>query len=102
MFEFSVSPENYKLWAESKGLSVRSLIKTESVSRYRAYLPEPPDEQGKTLGDSADISEEAFRAWQEQIAKSLSEGLIAKGPDGKRSLYDLKTKRAYYEYLTGF
>ncbi|MFW5874225.1 MAG: hypothetical protein ACOCVJ_02355, partial [Verrucomicrobiota bacterium] len=39
VYEFDASPENFKRWAESRGMTVRRLLKEKVLSRYAAYLP---------------------------------------------------------------
>jgi hypothetical protein len=102
VFEFSASPEDFKKWAENKGMKVRSLLKAESVSRFHAYLPAPEELTNQTGAEGGEFSPEALRAWQDKISCALEEGLVAKGPDGEMALYDPVKKRAYYELLSGF
>jgi|GEM_PF-548049 len=102
VYEFKVSPENFKLWAESSGLSVRKLISNETLSRYSAYMPKNMDEtttpEPVTAG-SIDLDQ--FKDWQSEISVQVTDGLIAnrKDDESTTAVYDSQAKKAYFESI---
>lgn len=104
VYEFQVSPANFKIWAESSGMQVQRLGKQETLSRYKAYLPVAKEQQGKPISPDGSVSIEQFEAWQDAISITVKEGLVAHASDGGTItvVYDPQTKTAYVENLTNF
>lgn len=102
VFEFKVSGEDFKRWAESRGMNVRRLANQEIISRYKAYIPSPAGESSTPATPGGVLSVEQFEAWQNNISAKVDRGLIAESPEKEIAIYDSKTKKAYYEYLINF
>jgi hypothetical protein len=102
VFEFKVSHENFRQWAESRGMKVRRLTKQEIISRYKAYIPSPKMASSKPATPGGILTVEQFESWQNKISATVKHGLIAESPKKEIALYDIKTQHAYYEYLIDF
>lgn len=102
VYEFKISPKNFKRWAESSDMQVHRLSKQEILSRYKAYLPADNDQREQPVTSDGSVSVKQFKAWQNAISITVKEGLIAQHPDGSTAtvLYDPKTQTAYFERLT--
>ena len=101
VYEFKISPENFKLWAESNGMQVQRLSKQEILSRYKAYLPVDRKQQDHPISPDGPISIEQFEAWKAVISIKINEGLIAQSSDESTAtaIYDPATETAYFENL---
>ncbi|WP_308984112.1 hypothetical protein [Thalassobacterium sedimentorum] len=102
VFEFKVSGEDFKRWAESRGMSVRRLVNQEIISRYRAYIPTPNSRSSSPATPGGVLTIEQFESWQDDISAKVARGLIAESPEKEIAIYDSHTKKAYYEYLIDF
>ena len=104
VYEFQISPENFKLWAESSGMQVHRLVKQETLSRYKAYLPVDKELHGQPISPDGSVSIEQFEAWQDAISIKIKEGLIAQNSDqsSATAVYDPVTEKAYFENLINF
>lgn len=99
VYEFDISAENFKIWAENNDMTIRRMMNQEIVSRYKAYIPTSEGKGGQPITPDGDIPFEAFQEWQNEISAKISDGLIAKGPNKSIAIYDPKAKRAYFEHL---
>ena len=104
VYEFKISPPNFKRWAESSDMQVHRLNKQEILSRYKAYLPAGNNQQDQPVTPDGTVSIEQFETWQDAISITVKEGLIAQNPDGSTAtvIYDPKTQKAYFEHLINF
>ena len=104
VYEFQISPENFKLWAEGNGMQVHRLGKQETLSRYKAYLPADKEQEGQPVSPDGSVSIEEFETWQAAISIRIKEGLIAQNSteDSAKIVYDPRTERAYVENLINF
>ncbi|MGZ0655681.1 hypothetical protein ACWPKO_11360 [Coraliomargarita sp. W4R53] len=102
VFEFKISGEDFKRWAESRGMSVRRLVNQEIISRYKAYIPTPSSSSNTPATPGGVFTIEQFESWQDDISAKVELGLIAESPEKEISIYDSRTKKAYYEYLINF
>lgn len=102
VFEFRVGSENFKRWAESRGMKVQRLVSQEIVSRYKAYIPTPAGKSSEPATPGGVISVEQFEAWQNDISAKIATGLIAEGADDAIAIYDKKAQKAYFEHLINF
>lgn len=102
VFEFSIAPDNFKNWAEQNGMTIQRVTTTEILSRYKAYVPTPSGESSEPVTPDGSVTVEQFEDWQNQISISVESGMIANGEDNSVAIYDVKTKKAYYEQLTSF
>lgn len=102
VFEFQAKPEDFKRWAESRGMSVRRLVNQEIISRYKAYIPTPAGESSDPVTPGGVLTPEQFTSWQDAISAKVEKGLIAESPEKEIAIYDIITQRAYYEYLINF
>ncbi len=101
VYEFSISSEDFRAWAESSGMTVRRMMNQEIVSRYKAYIPTEEGKSGQPFSADGSIPFESFQAWQNAISAKVNNGLIAKGPDNSIAIYDNNKKKAYFEHLFG-
>jgi hypothetical protein len=102
VYEFDSKPEDFKRWAESNGMIVKKLVSPEILSRYAAYIPTKAGKKGEPITPDGVISVEVFEAWQGAISVKIKSGLIAHGADKSVAIYDLVTKKAYFEHLIDF
>ncbi len=102
VFEFKAKPEDFKRWAESRGMSVRRLVNQEIISRYKAYIPTPAGESSAPVTPGGVLTPEQFNFWQGAISAKVEKGLIAESPEKEIAMYDIVKQRAYYEYLIDF
>lgn len=102
VYEFEISPENFKLWAESNNMTVRRLITDEILSRYKAYLPTEEAQSGKPVSHDGFVTPKQFELWKDAISVKVSEGLIARSENQAAAVYDTATKKAYFEQLIDF
>jgi len=102
VFEFKVSGEDFKRWAESRGMNVRRLANQEIISRYKAYIPTPAGQSDAPATAGGVFTIEQFESWQNDISAKVDRGLIAESPEKEIAIYDSETKKAYYEYLINF
>ncbi|MBT64497.1 MAG: hypothetical protein CML13_14960 [Puniceicoccaceae bacterium] len=102
VFEFKVSSQDFKRWAESRGMSVRRLITKEIISRYKAYIPPPNSQSTATIPPGGVLSVGEFESWQDDISAKVEQGLIAESPLKDIAIYDNRTQKAYYEFLINF
>lgn len=102
VFEFKVSGEDFKRWAESRGMSVRRLVSQEIISRYKAYVPTPAGQSSEPVTPGGVLSVEQFESWQSNISAKIERGLIAEGTDNEIAIYDSQTKKAFFEHLINF
>lgn len=99
VFEFQAKPEDFKRWAESRGMRVRRLVNQEVISRYKAYIPTSAGQSSDPITPSGALTNEQFTSWQDAISAKVAKGLIAESPDKEIAIYDITTQRAYYEYF---
>ena len=99
VYEFSISAEEFRKWAESSGMTVRRMMNQEIVSRYKAYIPTPEGKSGEPFSPDGSIPFETFQAWQNAISAKVNRGLIAKGTNSEIAIYDLEKQKAYFEHL---
>ncbi|MGB0413297.1 MAG: hypothetical protein ACPGJU_02520 [Coraliomargarita sp.] len=99
VYEFSISADDFKTWAESKEMTVRRMMNQEIISRYKAYIPTPEGKRGEPFSPDGSIPFETFQAWQDTISIKVNKGLIAKGPNSEIAIYDPANKKAYFEHL---
>ena len=104
VYEFQISPENFKRWAESNHMEVQGLGKQEILSRYKAYLPVDAQQQANLGSPDNPVSIEQFEAWQDAISIKISQGLIALNSDESTAtaIYNPVTGKAYFENLINF
>jgi len=102
VFEFKISGEDFKRWAESRGMSVRKLVNQEIISRYKAYIPSPAGQSSIPATPGGVLTVKQFESWQGDISAKVERGLIAESPEKEIAIYDSKTKKAYYEFLINF
>ncbi len=102
VYEFEISPENFKRWAESNGMTVRRLISQEILSRYKAYIPTAAGKKGESAAPQGGISVEQFESWQKNISIKTNTGLVATKNDDAIVIYDGVTQKAYFEHLIDF
>lgn len=102
VYEFQISPEDFKRWAESNGMTVKRLISQEILSRYKAYVPTEAGKKGQSATPDGNLSIEQFEAWQDDISIKVDAGLIAIREDEAMTIYDNLTKKAYFEHLINF
>ena len=102
VYEFEVTPDDFKRWAQSSGMRVRRLLEEAVLSRYRAYLPTPREVAAKPVSPDGEVTLEEFEAWQNAISIRIDDGLIAEDENRRLAIYDPATRKAYYERLTDF
>lgn len=102
VFEFKVSGEDFKRWAESRGMSVRRLVNQEIISRYKAYIPTPAGKSSAPATPGGVLTVEQFESWQQNISAKIDRGLIAEGADKEIAIFDSTTNKAYFEHLISF
>ena len=104
VYEFQVSLENFKAWAESNGMQVHRLGKQKTLSRYKAYLPADKEQQTQPISPDGSVTVEQFEKWQAAISIRIQDGLIAQSAaeGSATAVYDPKTKKAYFENLIAF
>ena len=102
VYEFTAKAEDFKRWAEGKGMSVRRLANQEIISRYKAYIPTEAGQSSEPVTPGGVLTPEQFSSWQNAISAKVDRGLIAESPDKEIALYDSILQRAYYEYLINF
>ncbi len=102
VYEFAITPGDFKRWAESNGMTVRKLISQEILSRYAAYIPTEAGKTGEPATPDGSVSPEQFKAWQDAISVKITSGLIAEGPNKAVAIYDADTHKAYFEHLIDF
>jgi hypothetical protein len=102
VYEFSAKAEDFKRWAESKGMSVRRLANQEIISRYKAYIPTEASQSSEPVTAGGVLTPEQFNSWQNAISAKVDRGLIAESPDREIALFDSIRQRAYYEHLINF
>lgn len=95
IYEFSVTAENFKRWAESQGMRVRSIVEPISFSRYVAYIPNEPGLDSS----NEELTVEEFEKWQSRINIRITEGLYATKNNKTISVYSYETRKAYFEDL---
>jgi len=100
VYEFDISPDNFKRWAESRGMNVRRLVKEAVLSRYAAYLPRDDDRPAEPVAPDGRVTPEEFEEWQNTISIRATDGIIADGENNETALYDPRTDKAYFEQLT--
>jgi len=99
VFEFKVDPENFKRWAEGRGMNVRRLLQPQVLSRYAAYLPRD-EAQADPVSPDGRITPEELESWQSTISIQVADGLVATGPEAEVAVFDPETAKAYYESLS--
>ena len=77
VYEFTISADQFRKWAEGKDMTVRRLMNQQVVSRYKAYLPTTQDTKAEALSQNGEIPIENFKACV-AIGASINQGLIAK------------------------
>lgn len=102
VFEFKASGEDFKRWAESRGMNVRRLLNQEIISRYKAYIPTPAAKSSAPATPGGILTVEQFEFWQNDISARIERGLIAEGPDQEIAIYDSQAQKAYFEHLINF
>lgn len=102
VYEFQISPQDFRTWAEQNGMSVQRVTNPEILSRYKAYIPTPKSEASEPEPTEIALSVEAFQAWQNQISITVHSGIIAKGDEQALAIYDNITQKAYFEQLFNF
>lgn len=102
VFEFKASGEDFKRWAESRGMNVRRLVDQEIISRYKAYVPTPATKSSTPVTPGGVLTVEQFESWQNDISARIDRGLIAEGPDQEIAIYDSQAQKAYFEHLINF
>jgi len=102
VYEFSVSQEDFKCWAEDRGMSVQRLVAAETLSRYKAYLSAEEDENTDKAVEEPTLDDIGLA--QDPSRIRIDSGFFAQG-GGKTpavAAYDLATHKAYYEQLPPF
>jgi hypothetical protein len=104
VYEFRVSLENFKSWAKDNGLTVKRIVKAQTLSRYNAYLPVNKEQQATPAADDGFVPLKEFEAWQNAINIQITDGLIAKHPSSSTitAIYEPQSNRVYYENLSLF
>ncbi len=102
VYEFEVDANDFKRWAESRGMRVRRLVNQEIISRYKAYIPSPAGQSSQPATPGGVLTVEQFESWQNDISAKITIGLIAEGPEKEIAIYNPKTKKAYFEHLINF
>lgn len=102
VYEFRISPEDFKTWAGQNGMEVQRVTTPEILSRYKAYIPTPEAESSEPAVPDGAVTMEQFEDWQNQISITVNAGMIATGSDQSVAVYDIRTKKAYYEQLINF
>lgn len=102
VFEFNAKPDDFKRWAESRGMSVRQLVNQETISRYKAYIPTQAGESSEPVTPGGILTPEQFNSWQGAISAKIERGLIAESSEKEIAIYDKIAQRAYYEHLINF
>lgn len=102
VYEFDMPSDDFRKWAEFKGMTIRRLSSTEIVSRYKAYIPTEAGKKGEPASPDGEVDFDEFKAWQNAISAKVEAGLIAKSPDQAVAIYDAATKRVYFEHLINF
>lgn len=95
IYEFSITADNFKRWAEQQGMRVRTIVDPISVSRYIAYIPDNPH----LVPSGNELTMEEFEQWQNMISIQVNSGLYTREPDRYTAVYDYETRRCYYENL---
>jgi hypothetical protein len=105
VYEFKISPADFKRWAQSSNMTVQELSRQEILSRYNAYLPSVRKNKLHNPSTSSESTlAEDFEAWQDTISITIKEGLTAYNPKDNKAtvVYDTTTERAYFEHLLHF
>lgn len=66
VYEFRISGEDFKTWANQTGMEIKRLTSTEILSRYKAYIPTPEGETSEPITPDG-VSIEEFEGWQSEI-----------------------------------
>jgi len=96
IYEFSISPDNFKKLMEGQGYQVRSILKPVSLSRYAAYIP---NSTSSNFSDDEQITEEELIAWQSLINTRVEKGLYVTRDETVIAAYNYENGRAYVEDL---
>ena len=99
VYEFKVSPTEFKRWAESIDMTVKRLNKPKTLSRYKAYIPTELGKTGNPISSDGSISMEQFQTWQRAISIKIDQGLIAKSTNKAIAIYDGDSGKAYFEHF---
>jgi hypothetical protein len=102
VYEFNIRPDDFKRWAEQKGMEVKRLTSQETLSRYRAYIPTPESESAEPVVPDGAATLQQFKEWQAKISITSQSGMVAVGSDKSIAIYDIRTKKAYFEKLLNF
>lgn len=102
VFEFKIKAEDFKTWAQDKGMEVSRLTTPEILSRYKAYIPTPESQSDQPATPGGVVSVEQFEDWQSQISITVDTGVLAVGKDNEIAVYDIKTQKSYFEQLINF
>lgn len=102
VYEFRIKADDFKTWAGQSGMSVQRVTAPKVLSRYKAYIPPPKAKSSDPLPPDGIITIERFQQWQHQISITVNSGMIARGRDEAVAIYDVKTQKAYFEYLISF
>ena len=95
IYEFSITVEEYKRWAERQGMHIRTITSPISVSRYMAYIPGNPH----LVPSSDGLTSEEFHQWQNMISIQVESGLYASEEGHYTAVYDYNSHKCYYEDL---
>ncbi len=100
VYEFRIKADDFKTWAGQNGMTVQRVTKPETLSRFKAYIPPAKTNPNKPLPPPEQlVSVENLQQWQREISITVKTGMVAKGNDASIAVYDLHTKKAYFELL---
>jgi hypothetical protein len=99
VFEFKISGENFRRWAEDRGMYVKTFTNPEIISRYKAYIPTPAGQAQAPATPDGILSVNQFESWQNSISAKIINGLIAESPGQGTAIYDGDSEKAYYEHF---
>jgi hypothetical protein len=102
VYEFTIEHEDFRQWATARGMRIKRLTQQEIISRYKAYLPAPASQPKPSEFAVDQINKQQFESWQNDISAKVEQGLIAEGDEKNIAVYNIKTRRAYYEQLINF
>jgi hypothetical protein len=83
-------------------MEVKRLTSQETLSRYRAYIPTPESESAELVVPDGAATLQQFKEWQAKISITSQSGMVAVGSDKSIAIYDIRTKKAYFEKLLNF
>lgn len=101
VYEFRINGDDFKTWAGQNGMTVQRVTSPETLSRYKAYIPPAKINPNEPLPPpELLVSVENLQQWQREISITVKSGMVARGNNQSIAVYDIQTKKAYFEHLS--